>query len=119
MRQDIGGRAGKSRRVSGRARQAIRIFRRRGDESDGREGKSENDQRCSARKARRLTEIHSPNLTPPLTGTREGELRIAITQLKPKARVALSHKIFFLLECGIDCFSSASMPHGKVPSGCG
>ena len=40
-------------------------------------------------------------------------------QLKPKARVALSHRIFFLLENGIGCFRSAPIPHGKVPSGCG
>src|ERR1019366_9609202 len=55
MRQGAGGRAGKSRRVPRGSRQAVRIFRRRGDESDGREGKSESDQRHPAREAGRLT----------------------------------------------------------------
>src|ERR1039458_9554086 len=55
MRKDTGGRARKSRRVSRGAGQAVRIFRRRGDESDGREGKSESDQRHPARETGRLT----------------------------------------------------------------
>src|ERR1700683_2382539 len=36
-----------------------------------------------------------------------------------KARIALSHKILRLLSAEIGCFSIASIPHGKVPSGCG
>jgi len=35
------------------------------------------------------------------------------------ARAALSHRIFRLLDSGIGCAASRSIPQGKVPSGCG
>jgi aspartyl-tRNA(Asn)/glutamyl-tRNA(Gln) amidotransferase subunit B len=41
------------------------------------------------------------------------------TQLNPNARAALSHRIFRLLDSGIDCLSIAPIPQGNVPSGCG
>src|SRR5271168_2982335 len=55
MRRGARRRAGEGRRVSRGSRQAFWILRRRGDEGDGREGKSQSDQRHPAKEARRLT----------------------------------------------------------------
>src|SRR5712692_159406 len=54
MRHGARRRSGEGRRVSRWSRQAFWILRRRGDEGDGREGKSQSDQRHPARETRRL-----------------------------------------------------------------
>src|SRR5580658_5545531 len=55
MRQGARLGTGQARGVSERARQAVRIFRRPGDEGDGRQGQPEGYQRNPEEEARRLT----------------------------------------------------------------